>query len=449
MEKLLKEKKMFSFSFLSKIKWGYYSANKTLLFFLITLICISILLGSSLNAAAVKINNVYLSKIYLEYIKPVSDFSSKYGIDSVVPKIRSLFLSAAKLENHSDWDNFYYMNTVTENETENSDSVFSAQTNKNEAARLSSDIALLEKKLDALKNVLNKLRIAEDRAKEEVLLQKELFIDEEKVRNKDIKEEEKIEVSVQEKKEEDGAETEIAENSLPPVTEIKEVKYTYTKEKPLRVLMIGDSQMRSIAGGFMRLTGENSSVKITEISVPSSGFIRGDYYNWPKKLKSVFAENKQTPFDITVIFLGMNDYQNFYGADGKILVKETPKWEEAYAEKIKKHLDILFANTKKIYWLGMPVVRNKVYNEDLNYIEKVQTKIALQYSNEQLVKFSLSAAAPGEGVPYTDTVQNSEGTKIKLMRDDGTHYTISGGEYIMKSFLTLLYKEWDLEPAGQ
>jgi len=89
-----------------------------------------------------------------------------------------------------------------------------------------------------------------------------------------------------------------------------------------------------------------------------------------------YKERKNEPYDIAVIFLGMNDYQNFYADNGKVLVKETEDWESAYRDKIKTHLDILSANTKKVYWLGMPIVRNKIYNAQLLYIEDLHKKIA-------------------------------------------------------------------------
>ena len=143
----------------------------------------------------------------------------------------------------------------------------------------------------------------------------------------------------------------------------------------------------------------------------------------------------------------MNDYQNFYADNGKVLVKETEDWESAYRDKIKTHLDILSANTKKVYWLGMPIVRNKIYNAQLLYIEDLHKKIALEYSETMLQKISLSSIVPGDGVPYSDTVKTSDGKKISLMKDDGHHYTVSGGEYVMKPFLELLYKDWDLEPC--
>lgn len=423
--------------FLQKIKWGFYSVNKVLFFFLICITLILLLLSASLHNAVLKIENKYLKEIYSAVTKPISDFSAKYRIDSVIPKIRKRFLSAAQLTDNSNWDNFYYVNT-NEIGIHSKNEVSPLPDTQPEVLRLAEDIAELETKLEFLKDTLSELKKVNAEQPFDITLK--------------VKTEEKFaaDISVEEAtllEKDKLAEDKSSASSLQKTIDTH--MYAYTKEKPLRVLMIGDSQMRSIAGGFMRLVGESAPIKITEVSVPSSGFIRGDYYNWPKKLQSIFTENKNTPFDIAIMFLGMNDYQNFYDGEGNVLVKETPKWEAAYSEKIKKHLDILFAHTKKVYWLGMPVVRNKVYNADLSYIEKIQKKIASYYSAEQLIQFSLSSAAPGEGVPYTDTLQTPEGKKIKLMRDDGTHYTISGGEYIMTSFLELLYTHWDIEPLTE
>ena len=298
------------------------------------------------------------------------------------------------------------------------------------------DVAAVKKMVDELEVKLENINTVLDRLKD---IEQARVAELEKIR---------LTQKMLELRKEDIFETAVKEGeSNVEQAEAPKKVYTYNTERPLRILMIGDSQMHSIAAGFLRLTGQNSSIRVKEISVHSSGFIRGDYYNWPKKLKNVFEESQNEPYDIAVIFLGMNDYQNFYADNGKVLVKETEDWESAYRDKIITHLDVLFANTKKVYWLGMPVVRDKIYNAQLLYIEDLQKKIASEYSSIILNKFSLSSIAPGEGVPYTDTLKTAEGKKIRLMKDDGHHYTVSGGEYIMQPFLELLYKDWDLEPC--
>lgn len=421
----------------------FYSANKALSFFLLCIFLFMLLLGKSLDDFSSKIKNPYAADVFKTAVKPVSELSQKLKLDNLIPSARSFFLRYAGLEGLSDWDSFYYMDSAELIHRERllalenlGEAIDKSQRDVLPAESKPEDVAAVKKMVDELEVKLENINTVLDRLKD---IEQARVAELEKIR---------LTQKMLELRKEDIFETAVKEGeSNVEQAEAPKKVYTYNTERPLRILMIGDSQMHSIAAGFLRLTGQNSSIRVKEISVHSSGFIRGDYYNWPKKLKNVFEESQNEPYDIAVIFLGMNDYQNFYADNGKVLVKETEDWESAYRDKIITHLDVLFANTKKVYWLGMPVVRDKIYNAQLLYIEDLQKKIASEYSSIILNKFSLSSIAPGEGVPYTDTLKTAEGKKIRLMKDDGHHYTVSGGEYIMQPFLELLYKDWDLEPC--
>ena len=492
------------YRFFGKRGAGYYSANQALLFFIFCLFFIGLVLGKTLESFSLKIDNKYLSELFIAAVKPVSDMASKSKTEGAVPKLRTAFLYLAGLEKENGWDDFYYKVAEAEKPESTEDA---APLSKEDASVLEKTGPVFKKE----KTVITKSgktagahELRQRKGEEKKFAENKKYESFKDANSETAKPEAKnnrpesggfagenaaakaaefeeapLSVSNSEKKDADAvlSENEKAELSAandtpaapkndvlpeeesresPPETDLVEDSrdmsapkahiYTYTPEKPFRILMIGDSQMRSIAGGFMRLTGKDGAIHITEISIHSSGFIRSDYYNWVKKLENVFQQNKDTPFDAVGIFLGMNDYQNFYTSEGKALVKETPKWEAAYSEKIKRHLNVMLKNTKKVYWFGMPVVRNKSYNEELSYIERVQTKVFSEYKNVNLVKFSLSSEAPGKGAPYSDIVKTPDGKRIKLMRDDGVHYTIAGGEYIMNSFLKLLYRQWDIEP---
>ncbi len=421
----------------------FYSANKALLFFLLCIFLFMLLLGKSLDDFSSKIKNPYAADVFKTAVKPVSELSQKLKLDNLIPSARSFFLRYAGLEGLSDWDSFYYMDSAELIHRERllalenlGGAIDKSQSDVLPTESKPEDVAAVKKMVDELEAKLENVNTVLDRLKD---IEQARIAELEKIR---------LTQKMLELRKEDIFKTAVKEGeSNVDQAEAPKKVYTYNTERPLRILMIGDSQMHSIAAGFLRLTGQNSSISVKEISVHSSGFIRSDYYNWPKKLKNVFEESQNEPYDIAVIFLGMNDYQNFYADNGKVLVKETEDWESAYSDKIKNHLDVLFANTKKVYWLGMPVVRDKIYNAQLLYIEDLQKKIASEYSSIILNKFSLSSIAPGEGVPYTDTLKTADGKKIRLMKDDGHHYTVSGGEYIMQPFLELLYKDWDLEPC--
>lgn len=420
---------------------GFYSVNETALFFIVCVFCIGLFIPDLLKIPLEKTNNRYILDIYRACIKPLSDFSKKNKFDLFVNSIRKSFLTYTKLDAYSEWDVFFYDKFYSE---ENQ----AALQNKLTADQLTAQIIILEKKLIELKTLTEELEqlnaqkneLRSTARDETGIINYDLYFGKENSINsvdfnllrENIIKVDNLQMSL---------DTPIKTDTSKTLTEKQQ--FHYTAQNPLKVLMIGDSQMQSIAGGFIRALGENAPVKIKDISVHSSGFVRSDYYNWPKKLETIFAETKDSPYDAAIIFLGMNDYQNFYSSNGKVLIKESKDWEISYKEKIKKHLDILLSNTKKIYWLGMPLVRNKVYNEDLKYIDKLHEQVAEEYGNN-LVRFSMIKIAPGDGMEYVDIIQKPDGTKIKLMRDDGIHYTISGGEYIMQKFLDVLYSDWEI-----
>lgn len=400
-------------------KTGTYSVNKTVLSFIASVFIFSLFCAQPLNVIISQIKNNYVKNICFQLIKPIEDFSIYLGIYNLFPSARNSVLTFTGLNGKLEWENFYYTEDKPNTAAEKNDLI---DTEPETVNRLS---LLPLKEITGLKAEQEKIIFSEENLLVENTKEVKEKTDLSDAENYGMQAEEKSEIIFE-------------ESSEIPL-------YDYTAEKPFRILMFGDSQMKSLAGGLQRLTVSQKAIEITEISVHSSGFVRGDYYNWKKKLESVFAQTKDKPYDAAAFLLGMNDYQNFYNSDGKVLIKETSAWEEKYEEKIHAILDIVLANSRKAYWFGMPAVRRKSFNEDLSYIEKVQKKAASNYGNQNLIKVSIRDIAPGKDVPYTDNLQTLNGKYIKLMRDDGIHYTIAGGEYIMQSFLNTLYTDWNIE----
>ncbi len=213
----------------------------------------------------------------------------------------------------------------------------------------------------------------------------------------------------------------------------------HSADNPLRVYVFGDSQAYSIGIGLSRLAGRNSSIDVDYLSVHSSGFIRQDYFSWEQKLTDTFSE---AAYDAGIVVMGMNDYQNFWADDGTVAVKETPFWEEAYKEKCRAIIDTALMYLPKVYWIGMPLVKNSVYSGHLAYIESVQRSLAEEYSPDVLAYVSLRDVIPGRGEPYTDILVTSDGKQFRIMSDDGTHFTVEGGQLAMKPVFDLLCRDF-------
>lgn len=373
---------------------GTYSVNKTMLGFLLFTLLFVFISSSDLYVKSSHVENVYMRAILTSILKPIDSLARRTGITNLFNTTRQKLLELAKLNNELEWEEFYYTSTEDELAKETNEADV-----KNEM-RVKGRAKPLEKKV--LEEV-SPIVLEEDEAEE-----------------------------LEESKEVQNEEEEIS-------------PYVYDESRPFHLLMIGDSQMYSIANGLKKLTEENKSIEITDIAIHSSGFVRGDYYNWEKKLENVFKEKETGYYHASVILLGMNDYQDIY-TPSSLLLRETKEWEEKYKERIMKVLNVLLLNTKKVYWLGLPLVRRAAYNDDLRYIDKIQEGVAVDYELSNLVRISLASIAPGDGVPYTDTIQKEDGTIIRLMKGDGIHYTNQGGQYVMEGFLKDLYTTWFIKP---
>ena len=378
----------------NKKKKGAYSVNKTILSFFIFTLLLVFITSSDLYIKSSHIENVYVKTILTSILKPVDSLARKTGVTTLFNQAREKMLSFSKLNKELEWENFYY--TSTQEETV-------AKETK-------------EKKVKDTPKLKGRAKPLEKKAKENA----PFSYNEEEL--KEIEEYEELEESQE-----------------------KTPLYIYDEDNPFHLLMIGDSQMHSIANGLKKLIGENKSIEITDIAIHSSGFVRGDYYNWEKKLENVFKEKETGYYHASVVLLGMNDYQDIY-TPSSLLIRETKDWEVKYKERIAKVLNVLLSNTKKVYWLGLPLVRRATYNDDLRYIDRIQREVAEEYELANLERISLASIAPGDGVPYTDTIQKEDGTIVSLMKADGIHYTNQGGEYVMEGFAKDLYTAWFIKP---
>lgn len=342
-----------------------------------------VLCGTMLWIAPSRIGNLYLRSIVLAAADAGAAFARWTGLDQPVPRAREAFLSATGLDNHPSWDSRYF------NRRGGAGKVASVESPGAEAVSRDMGTSASDGSSD----------IAADTAGGDAAAR--------------------------------GA---IGAVSRPPAP----ASVIHSSENPLRVFVFGDSQVFSLGSGLSRLSGKGGAIDVETLAIHSSGFIRSDYYDWPAKIEDTFRAN---PFEAAVLMLGMNDYQNFYGADGKVLRKRTPEWEAAYAEKCRALVDLVLAFVPRVYWVGMPLVKNAAYAESLAYIDGVQARVAAEYSPLTVVRVSLTDAVPGPGKPYADTLE-VEGRRVAAMSSDGIHYTVEGGQLAMLPLFRLLAADY-------
>lgn len=370
---------------------GFYSPNQCIFFTAFALLILIPFLGQRLDHPAQSIENLFLKNIYRALAAPAVAVTEASPAAAVIPVLRNSFIRLVGLKNRGEWDSFFYRRRAYDGET----SEFYALTGAQGYAESLSGFS--------------------DNLSDREGIPMELF---------------------------GQVSRETLHNVALPVP--------HSAQTPLRMLFFGDSQMHSIAAGMARALGADGSVTVEELSVHSSGFLRSDYYNWPQKLEAVFTAQKDgTRFDAAVAFLGMNDYQDMWAADGIILIAGSPEWEEVYRKMVRAHLDIVLRFVPRLYWLGLPTVRKTVYDEKIRYLDTVHRSIAEEYDPKKLVKISLKEFVAEYGTGYIGSIKPDGGSRIPLMQADGVHYTIEGGEYLMKKFIERLHRDYVFESLRQ
>jgi hypothetical protein len=205
------------------------------------------------------------------------------------------------------------------------------------------------------------------------------------------------------------------------------------------VYFFGDSQVFSLGSGFSRLVGKEGPINVDVVAIHSSGFIRSDYYDWPTKLSDALSSQ---PYDAAVMMLGMNDYQNFWSDEGVALKKRTKAWEDAYKARCRALIDVALSGVPRLYWIGMPMVKNEAYNSSLLYIEGVHDELASEYSPDVLVRVSLKESLPGKDKAYSDQALLEGGKALRVMSDDGSHFTVEGGQLATRGLFDRVVRDY-------
>ncbi|MGP1593908.1 MAG: DUF459 domain-containing protein [Treponema sp.] len=376
---------------------GNCTPNRVLLFVLFVIIGLIPFLGNRIVHPAHSIQNHSLRNIYTALAEPLAAAGMQFPTSVIIPALRTAFLQHSGLVHEAAWDSFFYTAAGDPSAEIDTTALQAEQSYRNEGAF--GEIGITAPVYAG--------GVAEHRSVGTI--------------------------SVSEK-----------QQKLPYYVEQKIIPFS--AEHPLRLLFFGDSQMHFIASGMKRALGADPRIVIEEISIHSSGFLRSDYYNWPKKLEAVLAgTEQQKPFHAAVMILGMNDYQDTITEKGVVLYAGSPEWENFYRTKMHRHIAAVLHSVPRLYWLGLPAVRSAEYDEKIQYLDSLQSKTAEEYSSNSVIRVSLQDFVRKYGSGYVNTIHLDDKTVLPLMQSDGIHYSIPGSEYLMQQFLTMLFDNYLLE----
>ena len=208
-------------------------------------------------------------------------------------------------------------------------------------------------------------------------------------------------------------------------------------DAPLRVQVVGDSFAEPMGYEFARYGGVNHHL-VSQLDFHlSSGLLSPARYNWPVGLAQTMAANP--PPEAVVLFLGANDFDNIR-LEGRTLSMQSPGWIEEYGRRAGELMDIVGSRGARLYWVGMPVLRDGRRNATA---ADANTAVQQAAAGRPWVRFVdiWTLFADGDG-RFATFRPGAGGEMIRMRQDDGIHLTRQGSNVVVAVVYELMQKDW-------
>ena len=117
-------------------------------------------------------------------------------------------------------------------------------------------------------------------------------------------------------------------------------------------------------------------------------------------------------------------------------------WQEVYAKRVGKAMDILTRGGRRAYWVGNPIMRDPGYRDRISMMDKIYKAEAAKHPGVFYVPtWALFADDEGllRGVPA-----GRERRPRAHARADGIHLTRAGGDRMAQAALDVIEKDWGI-----
>ena len=195
----------------------------------------------------------------------------------------------------------------------------------------------------------------------------------------------------------------------------------------IRIAFVGDSLSDGMWGGAVRLLSREaclgSRIKLGRHAENGTGLTRPAKFDWVAESRAVVARAKP---NLVVVSLGLNDRQSIVDTSRARFDLGTPAWRSRYAELSQAMLRNLAAEGAGVLWIGLPVLRDKVSQDDATEKNAVYAEAIKGLGNPKVRYVEpWKQAASGADVfqPYGPDLK---GAQVQIRAPDGIHFTAAG-----------------------
>lgn len=187
----------------------------------------------------------------------------------------------------------------------------------------------------------------------------------------------------------------------------------------LSVLLIGDSMMGPGLGTALEYKLSKSGFMVTLHSVPATGLLRKDFFDWFSEIDELYTEKK---YDIVIVMLGTNDAQH-YETPKRVYYYGTNEWNQLYMDRVLSFTETLSKNSRKVYWVGMPPMRNEFFNKKMIAMSDMFRSTVQQFNGGVFIPMtSVLSERDGEFASFLSVNKKL----LKVRSDDGVHISTDG-----------------------
>ncbi len=213
----------------------------------------------------------------------------------------------------------------------------------------------------------------------------------------------------------------------------------FTEQRPLRVLVVGDSLMTPVGFALMRQEKIHPSIEVKAISKASSGLVRPDFYNWPQVLGKAVADFRP---HVTVMLFGGNEKQ-VMRYQGQSFDPFSDSWNAEYAKRVEQVIEISTSAGAGVVWVGMPIMRSGKFSETARTLNAFYGAGCRAHPGADYIDgYALFSDAAGK---YSAYLPDSTGQNRLMRASDGIHFTEYGGDRVAEAVIDVLLKHYRLE----
>lgn len=187
-----------------------------------------------------------------------------------------------------------------------------------------------------------------------------------------------------------------------------------------KIALVGDSLAEALAFGMEADPGMKADLLIRQKTVSASGLVREDYFDWPRAIAAVTAENPDLA--ALVVMIGLNDRQVIRVGEANLEPLSEP-WREAYRKRVDAVIQAAQTAHVPLVWVGIPVMRSAKLSTELALLcELVRERVTA--SGETYIDIADTFADQSGG--FAASGPDVIGDIVRLRGPDGIHFTPAG-----------------------